>query len=61
MPFIGTDIRVIDPGTDEDIPIGETGDAAYQRPDSLCRLLGKIGGNSYNFEDGWLHTGIWFV
>jgi long-chain acyl-CoA synthetase len=57
MPFIGTDIRVIDPGTDEDIPIGETGELLIKGPTVSAGYWEKSEETAKTFEDGWLHTG----
>lgn len=57
MPFIGTDIKIIDPYTGEEKPIGQEGELLIKGPTVSCGYWGKPEETAQTFEDGWLHTG----
>jgi len=57
MPFIGTDIKIVEPGTSEEIPIGEEGELLIKGPTVSSGYWQKPEETAQTFEDGWLHTG----
>ena len=57
MPFIGTDVRITDPATGEDVPIGETGELLIKGPTVSPGYWNKPEDTANSFRDGWLHTG----
>lgn len=57
MPFIETDIRIINPGTGEDVPIGEAGELLIKGPTVSAGYWEKPEETSKTFESGWLHSG----
>ncbi len=57
MPFIGTDIRIIDPATGEDVPIGEPGELLIKGPTVSPGYWNKPEETAETFRNGWLHTG----
>lgn len=57
MPFIGTDIKIIDPSTGEEVPIGESGELLIKGPTVSVGYWEKPEETANTFRDGWLHTG----
>jgi long-chain acyl-CoA synthetase len=57
MSFIGSDVRVNDPDTGEDVPIGESGELLIKGPTVSAGYWEKPEETSKTFRDGWLHTG----
>ncbi len=57
MPFIGTDVRIIDIRSGEDVPLGEAGELLIKGPTVSSGYWGKPEETAKAFQDGWLHTG----
>ena len=57
MPFIGTDIKIVELGTGDEVPIGEAGELLIKGPTVSAGYWQKPEETANTFEDGWLHTG----
>lgn len=57
MPFMGTDIKIIDPDTGEEMPIGEAGELLINGPTISSGYWQKPEETAKTFRDGWLYTG----
>lgn len=53
-PVVDTDVRVIDPETGKDVPVGEVGEMIIHGPQVM---LGYWPTPGSGLDDGWLHTG----
>ncbi len=57
-PLIGTEVRVIDPETGEDVADGERGELWIRGPQVMKGYLGNEEATAATIDaDGWLHTG----
>jgi len=57
FPGIYTDVRVVNPETGEDVPLGEVGELWLKGPTISPGYWGKPEETAKTFTDGWLHTG----
>jgi long-chain acyl-CoA synthetase len=55
VPYV--DIRIIDPNTGEDVPIGKEGEVLLKGPTISPGYWEKPEETARTFQDGWLHTG----
>ena len=53
----GTDIRVVDPGTNDDVAEGEIGELWFRGPLVVRGYWNKPEATAQAFTDGWFHTG----
>lgn len=57
-PLAGVELRAIDPASDRDVPIGETGEALMRGPSRFARYHGDDEATAAAVDaDGWYHTG----
>ena len=57
-PLIGTECRLVDPGTGEDVPEGERGELWIRGPQVMAGYLNNPEATAATIDDeGWLHTG----
>ena len=55
--FPGTEARLVDPATGEDVAPGETGELLIRGPQVMAGYLDDPGATAETITDGWLHTG----
>jgi acyl-CoA synthetase (AMP-forming)/AMP-acid ligase II len=53
----GTEARLVDPATGEDVAPGEAGELLIRGPQVMLGYLGNAGATADTITDGWLHTG----
>ena len=53
IPLPDTDVKIVDPGTGEEVPFGEEGEIWSRGP----QLMKGYWPTAFGLEDGWLHTG----
>src|SRR3954469_22530211 len=56
-PVVGTDLRVVDPGSGEDLPAGKVGELWVRGPNVVRGYWNKPQETAESFTDGWFHTG----
>ena len=56
-PVPGTDIRVVDPGTDSVLGIDEIGELCFRGPSIARGYWNRPEATAEAFRDGWFHTG----
>ncbi|WP_092808218.1 AMP-binding protein [Rhodococcus globerulus] len=52
-----TEARIVDPGTNEDVPPGERGELLVRGPQVMREYLNNPAATTATITDGWLHTG----
>jgi acyl-CoA synthetase (AMP-forming)/AMP-acid ligase II len=58
VPLPHTEVRVVDPGTEDDLPAGEDGEIWIRGPQVMHGYLNNPEATSITIDhDGWLHTG----
>ena len=58
QPIPGAEVRVVDPGTLEDVPTGEHGELWFRTPQLMRGFLGKPEATAEVItDDGWFRTG----
>jgi acyl-CoA synthetase (AMP-forming)/AMP-acid ligase II len=58
QPIPGAEVRVVDPGTLEDVPVGEHGELWFRTPQLMKGFLGKPEETAQVItDDGWFRTG----
>ncbi len=58
QPIPGAEVRVVDPGTLEDVPVGEHGELWFRTPQLMRGFLGKPEATAEVITgDGWFRTG----
>jgi acyl-CoA synthetase (AMP-forming)/AMP-acid ligase II len=53
----GTEARLVQPGTDEDVAPGENGELLIRGPQVMAGYLNDPAATAATITDGWLHTG----
>jgi steroid-24-oyl-CoA synthetase len=56
-PVVGTDLRVVDPASGEDVPDGLVGELWVRGPNVVRGYWNKPEETAASFTDGWFHTG----
>jgi fatty-acyl-CoA synthase len=56
-PVRGTEVRIVEPGTDDDLPAGERGEIVVRSPGVFAGYHRAPEATSAVLRDGWLHTG----
>jgi long-chain acyl-CoA synthetase len=56
-PVVGADLRVVDPGSGEDVPTGRVGELWVRGPNVVRGYWNKPEETAAGFTDGWFHTG----
>jgi fatty-acyl-CoA synthase len=57
LPFRGTEVRIVDPETDEELPRGERGEITVRGPGLFDRYLNDPEKTAEAMRGGWFHTG----
>jgi len=58
LPFLNTDIKLVDPGSGEEVPVGEPGEICVKGPLVMQGYLNKPEATRDAIdEDGYMHTG----
>jgi len=58
MPFLNTDIKLVDPGTGEEVPLGDAGEVCVMGPLVMEGYFNKPEATSEAVDkDGYMHTG----
>lgn len=57
LPYPGTDVRIINLETGEDVPIGEEGEVLIKGPQVMKGYWNKPDETAATIKDGWLFTG----
>jgi acyl-CoA synthetase (AMP-forming)/AMP-acid ligase II len=56
-PVVGSDLRVVDPGTGKDVPHRQVGELWVRGPNVVRGYWNKPNETAESFTDGWFHTG----
>jgi acyl-CoA synthetase (AMP-forming)/AMP-acid ligase II len=56
-PLPGTEVRIVDPATDEEVPAGEAGEITVRGPQVMQGYWNAPEQTAQALRDGWLHTG----
>ena len=56
-PAPGSDVRVVDPATGQDVPAGEIGELWFYGPNIVRGYWNNTAATAEAFTDGWFHTG----
>ena len=56
-PVVGADLRIVDPGSGEDLPTGRVGELWVRGPNVVRGYWNKPEDTAASFTDGWFHTG----
>ncbi len=57
IPFPDTDAKIVDPETDEELPLGEVGELAVRGPQVMKGYWNRPEETAKTLRNGWLHTG----
>jgi long-chain acyl-CoA synthetase len=57
LPVPGLAVRIIEPATGLDVPMGEEGELIVRGPNLMSGYLNKPGETAAALRDGWYHTG----
>ncbi len=57
LPLPGTQARIVDPQTDEPLPIGEVGELVVRGPQIMQGYWNMTDESTQTLRNGWLHTG----
>jgi acyl-CoA synthetase (AMP-forming)/AMP-acid ligase II len=57
LPLRGTEVRVVDPETDEDLPPGAPGEILFRGPGLFERYHNDPEKTEHSLRGGWFHTG----
>lgn len=57
IPMIGTNLKLVKPGTDEEVYIGEIGEICLKGPSMMKGYYNQPEETSQTLQNGWLHTG----
>ncbi|MFA5399476.1 MAG: AMP-binding protein [Dehalococcoidia bacterium] len=57
LPVGDTEVKIVDPATNEPVPIGEPGELAVRGPQVMKGYHNKPEETANAFRDGWFHTG----
>jgi long-chain acyl-CoA synthetase len=56
-PLPGNEIRIIDPATGQDMPVGEAGEIIIRGPGNFKGYWNKPEATAQTLKNGWVHTG----
>ncbi|HKD76721.1 MAG TPA: AMP-binding protein, partial [Ktedonobacterales bacterium] len=57
IPIADVEIRLVNPDTGQDVPIGEIGELWCRGPNVMAGYYNRPDANATTLGDGWLHTG----
>ena len=57
LPLRGTDVRIVDPDTDEEVPVGERGEITVRSPGLFDRYNNDPEKTADAMRGGWFHSG----
>jgi acyl-CoA synthetase (AMP-forming)/AMP-acid ligase II len=57
LPLRGVDVRIVDPGPDEELPAGERGEITYRSPGLFERYHNDPELTADSMRGGWFHSG----
>ena len=57
LPLRGTDVRIVDPDTDQEVPVGERGEITVRSPGLFDRYHNDPEKTAYAMRGGWFHSG----
>ena len=57
LPLRATEVRIVDPETDEEVPAGERGEITVRSPGLFERYHNDPEKTAYAMRGGWFHTG----
>jgi long-chain acyl-CoA synthetase len=57
LPFPSTDARIVDPQTNQPVPVGERGELVIAGPQVMQGYWNRPDETAKTLENGWLHTG----
>ncbi len=57
LPLRGTDVRIVDPETDEEVPVGERGEITVRSPGLFERYNNDPEKTAHAMRGGWFHSG----
>ena len=57
VPFPSTDVRIVDPASDEEVPPGTEGEMLIRGPQVMQGYWKRPEDTAKTLRDGWLHTG----
>ncbi|HQP29581.1 MAG TPA: AMP-binding protein [Syntrophales bacterium] len=57
LPISDTEVKLVDPGSGEEVPIGEPGELVAKGPQVFIGYHNKPGETVHTLRDGWIYTG----
>lgn len=57
LPLPDTEVRLVEPGTDQDVDVGEAGELLVKGPQVFSGYHNREKETRNSFSDGWFHTG----
>jgi len=57
LPISDTEVKLVDPESGEEVPIGEPGELVAKGPQVFIGYHNKPGETVHTLRDGWIHTG----
>jgi long-chain acyl-CoA synthetase len=57
LPIADTEVKIVNPATDEEVPVGQDGEICIRGPQVMAGYWNRPDATSEVLRDGWLHTG----